>query len=505
MIKSITDALENTAAVHGTKTAFCSENEECSYESFASDAKRIGSFLLHNNLAKKNIAIFIDKNINCLRAMFGSAYANACYTILDINSPKDRLSSIMNILQPECVIVDKNSAGKFSIETACVYHVEDMLREKPNSVMLQDAYRDMCDTDPLYILFTSGSTGVPKGTVICHRSVIAYSNAVIRTFGINETTVWGSQTPLYFSMSVLDVFTSVLSGAEFCIIPRMLFSFPMMLIEYLNEKKINSLYWVPSAMGIVANFNTFDEIKPAHLKLVLFAGEVMPVKQLNIWRRALPDVKFANLYGPTEITDTCTYYVVDRDFEDSESLPIGIPFDNCDVLVLKEDGSPVLSGDSERGELCVRGSFLGLGYYNNPEKTAAVFTQNPLNRSYPEIIYHTGDLVSYNERGELIYHGRKDFQIKHMGYRIELGEIEANLNALEGVNECACIYEDSQIVLYYQASAVEEESVVREINARLVSYMRPTRVFRLRVMPHNANGKIDRKKLKSLWAEHKNN
>ncbi|MGX8704824.1 MAG: D-alanine--poly(phosphoribitol) ligase, partial [bacterium] len=180
-------------------------------------------------------------------------------------------------------------------------------------------------------------------------------------------------------------------------------------------------------------------------------------------------------------------------------------FDNCDVLVLKEDGSPVLPGDSERGELCVRGSFLGLGYYNNPEKTAAVFTQNPLNRSYPEIIYHTGDLVSYNERGELIYHGRKDFQIKHMGYRIELGEIEANLNALEGVNECACIYEDSQIILYYQSSAVEEESVIREINARLLSYMRPTRVFRLRVMPHNANGKIDRKKLKSLWAEHKNN
>ena len=348
MIKSITDALENTVAAHGTKTAFCSQNEECSYESFASDAKRIGSFLLLNNLSKKNIAIFIDKNINCLRAMFGSAYANACYTILDVNSPKDRLSSIMNILQPDCVIVDKNSEGKFSIETAGIFRVEDMLKENPDSVVLQNAYRDMCDTDPLYILFTSGSTGVPKGTVICHRSVIAYSNAVIRTFGINETTVWGSQTPLYFSMSVLDVFTSVMSGAEFCIIPKMFFSFPMMLIEYLNEKKINSLYWVPSAMGIVANFNTFDEIKPEHLKLVLFAGEVMPVKQLNIWRRALPNVKFANLYGPTEITDTCTYYVVDRDFEDSESLPIGIPFDNCDILVLKEDGSPVQSGDSER-------------------------------------------------------------------------------------------------------------------------------------------------------------
>ena len=162
-----------------------------------------------------------------------------------------------------------------------------------------------------------------------------------------------------------------------------------------------------------------------------------------------------------------------------------------------------LHGDSEFGELCVRGSFLGLGYYNNPEKTAAVFTQNPLNRSYPETIYHTGDLVSYNERGELIYHGRKDFQIKHMGYRIELGEIEANVNAIEGINECACIYEDSQIILYYQASAIEEDCVIREINARLLSYMRPTCVIRLKTMPHNANGKIDRKKLKALCAEQK--
>ena len=503
MIKSITEALENTAAAHGSKIAFCSEKEECSYESFTSDAKRIGSFLLHNGLEKKNIAIFIDKNLNCLRAMFGAAYANACYTILDINSPKDRLASIMNILRPDCVILDQTSAGKFRIETACVYEVENMLRESPNPAALQRAHAAMCDTDPLYILFTSGSTGIPKGTVICHRSVLAYSTAVVETFGIDETTVWGSQTPLYFSMSVLDVFTSVLTGATFCIIPKMLFSFPMMLMEYLNEKKVNSIYWVPSAMGIVANFNTFDEIKPAHLKLVLFAGEVMQVKQLNIWRRALPNVKFANLYGPTEITDTCTYYVINRDFEDSESLPIGIPFDNCDVLVLKEDGSRVLPEDSAQGELCVRGSFLGLGYYNDPEKTAAVFTQNPLNQRYPEMIYHTGDLVSYNERGELVYHGRKDFQIKHMGYRIELGEIEATLNAIEGINECACIYEDSQIILYYQAFAVEEESVIREVNARLVSYMRPNQVIRLQAMPHNANGKIDRKKLKSLFAAKK--
>ncbi len=503
MFKSIIDVLKKTTAEFGTKTAFCSADEDCSYEAFTADAERIGSFLLHHGLEKKNVAIFIDKNVNCLRAMFGSAYACACYTVLDINSPKDRLAAIMDTLRPDCVIVDAHSVGKLSVRAYCMYDVADMLKEEPDYPGLEKAHAAMCDTDPLYILFTSGSTGVPKGTVICHRSVIAYSTAIVETFGIDETTVWGSQTPLYFSMSILDVFSSVLSGAAFCIIPKMYFSFPMMLMQYMNDKKINSIYWVPSAMGIVANFNTFDEIKPEYLKLVLFAGEVMPTKQLNVWRRALPGVTFANLYGPTEITDTCTYFIVDRDFADSDSLPIGVPFDNCDVLVINDEGGLVCPGSTDSGELCVRGSFLGLGYYNNPEKTAAVFTQNPLNKSYPELIYHTGDLVSYNARGELIYLGRKDFQIKHMGYRIELGEIEANINAIDGINECACIYEDSQIVLFYQSSKVTEELIYQEIKERLAAYMRPTRVIRLRAMPHNANGKIDRKKLKTDLAEEK--
>ena len=497
MIKSIPDALEQTAARFGERLAFCSDTEESSYASFTADAKTIGSFLLHRGLEKKNVAVFIDKSVNCLRAMFGAAFANACYTVLDVTSPPERLSSILGTLRPACVIVDKKSARKWKLEGQTVYAVEDMLGEEPDEALLAKVRAARCDTDPLYILFTSGSTGEPKGTVICHRSVLAYASTVIATFGVDETTVWGSQTPLYFSMSVLDVFTSVLCGAEFRIIPKMYFSFPVMLMEYLNEKKINALYWVPSAMGIVANFNTFDEIRPEHLKLVLFAGEVMPVKQLKVWRRALPEALFANLYGPTEITDTCTYFIVDRDFADTESLPIGVPFDNCDILVLREGGGRVLPGSGESGELCVRGSFLGLGYYRNPEKTAAVFTQNPLNSAYPERIYHTGDLVSYNERGELLYLGRKDFQIKHMGYRIELGEIEANIGAIEGVGECACVYENSQIILFYQSPTVGEEVMQQEIKSRLLAYMRPSLVYRLPALPHNANGKIDRKALKA--------
>lgn len=210
-------------------------------------------------------------------------------------------------------------------------------------------------------------------------------------------------------------------------------------MEYLNEKQVNTVYWVPSALCIAANWKAFEYVSVPTLKKVLFAGEVMPNKQLNILRNELPGVLFANLYGPTEVTDICTYYVVDREFADDEPLPIGNACSNCGVLVLKDDNTQALPG--EEGELCVRGSFLAMGYYNNAEKTSQVFVQNPLNPYYPETVYRTGDIVKYNERGELVYISRKDFQIKHMGYRIELGEIETAVSAVDGMKACACVYD----------------------------------------------------------------
>ena len=170
---------------------------------------------------------------------------------------------------------------------------------------------------------------------------------------------------------------------------------------------------------------------PQYLRTVLFAGEVMPVKHLNYWRKFLPDCTYANLFGPTETTDICTFYRVDRIFENDESLPIGKACDNCSVLLLTDDGREALPG--EEGELIVRGSFLADGYYNDPEKTAAAFPQNPLNKAYPERVYRTGDIARLNEKGEFIYISRKDFQIKRSGYRIELGEIEAAVGSLDGV------------------------------------------------------------------------
>lgn len=499
MVKNILDCLERTEKTYSNKLAFVDNKREVTYKELLENSKKIGTYLSTNE-KNQPIAIFIDKTVSCLETMFGVLYSGNFYTVIDTKSPMERINLILNTLEPIKIITDSKNLSKlksFGIEdNICVY--EDMLNEKIDEKMLSQVRRKMIDTDPMYILFTSGSTGVPKGTVIAHKSVISYSNWVKETFNITSDTIWGSQTPFYFSMSITDVFSTILSGATLYIIPKMYFSFPIKLLEFINEKKINTIYWVPSALCIVANFKALDEVELPTLKKVLFAGEVMPVKQLNMWIDKLPNTMFANLFGPTETTDICTYYIVDRKFNNNENLPIGHACNNCDVIVVKEDGTE--AKDGEEGELCARGSFLALGYYNNPEKTASVFVQNPLNRNYSEIVYKTGDIVKYNERGELIYLSRKDFQIKHMGYRIELGEIETAVNNIDGIIICACVYdtENSKIVLFYQGDEIEENELLEQVKNKVPTYMCPNQIIKLPRIPYNANGKIDRVNLKNM-------
>lgn len=499
-MKNVLELLERSSSKRPDKVFLQDSETQITYSDFIKRSKSVASALKQFGTECLPVAVYMNKTPDNVVGFFGAVYAGKFYTVIDPEMPKDRMMTILKTLAPCAVICDRAHQEILdTVDTGIPYLVyEDIVNTPCDDEFIDQVRARSIDTDPLYVLFTSGSTGVPKGTVVNHRSVMAYSSWVCETFGINENTVFGNQTPFYFSMSVLDLFSTVRAGATLDIIPKVYFTFPVKLAEYLNNKKINTIYWVPSALCVVANLKLLDYVKLESLKKILFAGEVMPTKQLNYWISHMEGAYFANLYGPTEVTDICTYYEVDRKFADDESLPIGKHCNNCGVFLLKEDNTEALSG--EVGELCVRGSFLASGYYNNPEKTHEVFVQNPLNPHYPELIYKTGDLVKLNERGEYIYIGRKDFQIKHMGYRIELGEIETAVSAVEKLSGCVCVFdmEADKIVLIYEGR-VTENDILASIKDKLPHYMYPDIYIKVRSMPHNANGKIDRAWLKNNY------
>lgn len=494
----ITDYLDETIDKYANKTIFIENNDnKIAYKEFGDYSKLIAANIVKSNIYNKPIAVFINKSIKALEAMFGVLYSGNFYCIFDTNSPQNRIDTIINTLEPKLILTDEKNYKKikdygYNIDILNIDLIDTSLDSEN---ILSNVNK--VSQNPAYVLFTSGSTGVPKGTVINHDSLIAYTKWFTTTFGINEKTIFGSQTPFYFSMSVSDIYSTIMSGATFALIPKINFSFPMKLMEYLNEYKVNTIYWVPSALSIVAKLNTFEYAKPDYLEKVLFAGEVMPMPVLNIWREYLPDLMYANLFGPTETTDICTYYVVNRKFKDNETLPIGKSCGNTEIILINESGKEAKKG--EIGELYVKGIFVGNGYYNNKEKTDAAFVQNPLHNNYIDIVYKTGDLGKYNEYGEIEYLGRKDYQIKHMGYRIELGEIETNINSIKEITACACIYDDKkeQIVLFYEGEKLTDQDIHDFANKHLLNYMRPNVVVKLLKMPYNQNGKIDRAKLKS--------
>lgn len=487
---NLISCLESVANSFPDNIVISDEYVAVRYRDLIRHVRCVASSVAAFHYRNKPIMVFMDRKVSCITAMLGIVFSGNFYVVADTEMPEDRLKKIMDSLSPAAVLTDVYHSKKIE---DLVKNVPVILYEKAVCTMvdmesLNKIRRSVVDTDPVYALYTSGSTGQPKGAIVSHRAVMSYTQWFIKTFDITEKTVFGSQTPLYFSMSVSDLYSALRTGGRYQMIPKKMFSFPGALIEYMNQYYVNTIYWVPSALSIVAYWDVLSYITPVYLEKVLFAGETMPNKQLNYWRKYFPDIMYANLFGPTETTDICCYYIVDREFADDEILPIGRPCGNCGILIVDEKDQ-----EADRGELLVKGSFLAEGYYNDPERTAVAFTQNPLNREYPERVYRTGDLVFRDKNGELKYLGRKDFQIKHMGYRIELGEIETVVCAIEQIKTCACFYdkERAKIVLVYEGK-IHQGMLAELIKKQLPVYMQPGRYIQIEQMPYNANGKVDR-------------
>ncbi len=497
MLNNILEYLENTAARLPEKLAFSDGKEGVSFGELLCRSRGIGSALAKIGTTGRSVAVLMDKSPRQLVAFMAVVYSGGYYFALDSAMPKSRIEMIVSTAHPRLIITDKKNLRHtegFGVE---VVLYEDISESAEDTELLSSIRSTHIDTNPLYIVFTSGSTGVPKGVIACHRSVIDYTEALCEAIGFSEDTVFGNQAPLYFDAPLKEIMPTLKFGATTYLIPKQLFMFPMKLCDFLNENKVNTICWVVSALTIISSLGALEKNPPKYLTTVCFGSEVFPRNQYDLWRATLPTTRFFNLYGPTEATGMSCFWPATRTLADGESIPVGRAFKNTDVFLVTEDGRRAEGG--EVGEICIRGTCVTMGYINNPEKTAEAFVQNPLQNAYPEIVYRTGDLGRMNEHGELVFISRKDSQIKHMGHRIELGEIEAAAANCPSLQRVCAVYPDGakKIVLYYVGEATASEITAHLLKA-LPRYMIPQELRRLDSMPFTENGKLNRRLLKEM-------
>ena len=504
-MNNVLELLETTAERLPNKTAVADPNSSLTFAELQHAAQRVGTWLVANGVQPRcAVPLYLEKSPLALAAMLGAVYAGAFYSVIDVRQPDGRVRHICDTLQANVVLTDATNATRahelFDDTSLRVVQIEDLAQTEVNEAALTRVRQNATDCDPLYVNFTSGSTGTPKGVVVCHRSVLDFTGVFVRTFGICEQDRIANQAPFDFDVSVKDIYSCLLTGATMHLVPRTYFSNPTELMDYLCACEATTLTWAVSALCFVSIMGGFDYRTPASIRRVLFSGEVMPPKQLAVWSQNLPEATFVNLYGPTEITCNCTYYVIDREYANDEVIPMGKPFANETVFLLNEKNELIEHANTtEAGEVCVAGTCLALGYLGEPERTAKAFVQNPLNPRWRQTIYRTGDLARYDENGDLVFASRKDNQIKHLGQRIELGDIEAAAQGVDGVEQACCLYDNQRkrLVLCYVGS-IERKDLKSQLRVVLPSYMVPNKTKQLEKMPLTKNGKIDRNVLATL-------
>lgn len=449
---------------------------------------------------KTPVGIFLPKCVDLIAADIGIIHSGNFYMNLDVKYPEERLRNIFKIVQPSCIVTSTKyksimEAVDPNMPLVIVDEVTDNSIEKGFDDELAKRLELMIDTDPLCIINTSGSTGTPKGVVLNHRSFYDFLDCSVETWGLGDNEVLSSLSPAIFDIYSYELTLLIAKSATIVVIPENYAMFPVKILELLQKHSATYLFWVPTIMVNIANMGLLDKMDIPSLKHIWFAGEVFPTKQFNVWFRKFKNqARFVNLYGPIEITLDCTWFEITKEYDENKPLPIGYACKNTEILILNENNE--LVGKNEEGEICVRGTGLAMGYYNNPEKTAAAFVQNPLNHSYPELIYRTGDVGLINDDGEIIFKGRKDTLIKHSGYRIELSEIEhIIMNKLKLVKNCCVVYNWSkkEITLIYENDTELDIATLRkQIAADLPKYMIPTAYVYMKELPRGGTGKIDR-------------
>ncbi len=508
-MKNVLEYLEQTAAEMPEKTAVIDETGEQTYGELLLTSQRVGCVLAGCIRPGDAVAVMMKKSIDTLDLFFGIVYAGGFYSLVDPDFPEDRIAKQLSVLAPAILIAGKEDAIRLRQMgyDGRILEMEDLLAQAEKwpggEAAADDRLLEIRNRQepaaPLYCNFTSGSTGVPKGVLVGHASVIEFIDDFTKLFDITERDVIGNQAPFDFDVSVKDIFSAVRTGATLVIIPTAYFRFPNRVMDMLETYRVTTLIWAVSALVLLNRLHEFMYKVPPAINKVLYSGEEMPASHLADWMRQYPDAQFINLYGPTEITCNCTYYRIDRIPGAGEKIPIGTAYPKKEVFLLDEEQRLILPTDQDHtGELCVAGNCLALGYYHNEAATKAAFVSGILPDGSTGRYYRTGDLACYRD-GLLYFRGRRDFQIKHNGHRIEPEEIERAMNALEQVDQACCIVDEKKyrLVAFY-AGREDKAGIVSELKKKLPEYMIPG-VFRfMEELPLTKNGKVDRMGLKQL-------
>ena len=521
--------LSETTVKYPDKEAIVFKDQSMTYSELERETNKLAYSLSGIGIERgERVGIHMSRSINSIVGAFGVLKAGATYVPIDPMCPPSRLNYIINKGAIKFLLTSREKLTNIEhafpesspIENILVMNGLDPGSRLPGSPKLidwqeiresagDDAPRtNTVDSDLAYVLFTSGSTGNPKGVMISHLNSLTFVNTAHDFFQIKMDDRFSNICPLHFDMSVFDLFVAFKAGASVVIVPESISIFPFRLAEFIDKNKISVWNSVPSVLSLLANLANLDNYDFSSLRLILFAGEVFPIKHLRRLHKSISGARFYNIYGQTEANSSTYYWVEQVPSDDAELLPIGKPFPNFEVFAINEDGKRV-SEAGEKGELYVRASSVALGYLGDVEKTEECFVKHPLNPDLNERVYRTGDLVQLGADGNFIFLGRKDHMIKSRGYRIEIGEIETVLRNHPGIRAAVVIPIPDElignriaaVIVPQKKGTIGKEDIIRDCATRLPKYMIPEIMEFRDSLTMTSSGKVDRKSYLELFRQ----